>query len=118
MRISSALGDQTGCQTTGGGSPFHDARNDDAAADDNGVVEIDDDYDNEADLDVPSEDDEDPFRTGFSNFIPLDCTDSPVHMERKTEFKVPRSYGSRVEYTCKRNPNCTFELRASCRESY
>ncbi|KAH6827849.1 hypothetical protein C2S53_015190 [Perilla frutescens var. hirtella] len=39
-------------------------------------------------------------------------------MERKAEFKVPRSCGSRVEYTCKRNPSCTFELRASWRRSY
>ncbi|KAH6779231.1 hypothetical protein C2S52_010468 [Perilla frutescens var. hirtella] len=156
------------------------------------------DYADGADLDVQSEDEEEPFRTGFSNrtfhdftawihresginellsmlvptnqptsscneveleaedvrnwiipVIPLDCTDSPVvrdldhiideplrkgsvfytkedlydvvglwHMERKAEFKVPRSCGSRVEYTCKRNPSCTFELRASWRGSY
>ncbi|KAH6805621.1 hypothetical protein C2S51_030452 [Perilla frutescens var. frutescens] len=50
-----------------GGSPFHDAQNDDVAADSNGIVETDDDYDDEADLDVPFEDDEEPFRTGFSN---------------------------------------------------
>ncbi|KAH6758942.1 hypothetical protein C2S51_019177 [Perilla frutescens var. frutescens] len=183
---------------SGGGSPFHDAQNADVAANSNGVVETDDDYDDEADLDVPSEDDEEPFGTGFSNctfhdftswihregsinqllsmlvptnqpitsrsqvepepedvrnwiipVIPLDCTDSPVvrnldhvideplrkgsifytkedlyvavglwHMERKAEFKVPRSYGSRVEYVCKCNPSCTFELRASWRGSY
>ncbi|KAH6828879.1 hypothetical protein C2S53_016402 [Perilla frutescens var. hirtella] len=159
-----------------GGSSFHDAQNDDVAADSNGVVETDDDYDDEADLDIPSEDDEEPFGIKFSNctfldftswirregginqllsmlvptnqptasrsqvepepedvrnwiipVIPLDCTDSPVvhnldhvideplrkgsvfytkeniyvvvglwHMERKVEFKVPRSCGSRV----------------------
>ncbi|KAH6836285.1 hypothetical protein C2S53_001151 [Perilla frutescens var. hirtella] len=56
------------------GFPFHDARNDDAAADDNGVVEIDDDNNDEADLDVQSEDDDEPFRTGFSNCMFHDFT--------------------------------------------
>ncbi|KAH6760692.1 hypothetical protein C2S51_017641 [Perilla frutescens var. frutescens] len=35
MRILSALEDQTSCQMIGGGFPFHDARNDDTAVDDN-----------------------------------------------------------------------------------
>ncbi|KAH6783856.1 hypothetical protein C2S52_008815 [Perilla frutescens var. hirtella] len=193
-----AFYDATTTYYAGGGSPFHDAQNDDVAADSNGVVETDDDYNDEADLDVPSEDDEEPFGIGFSNctfydftswirregginqllsmlvptnqptasrsqvepepedvrnwiipVIPLDYTDSPVvrnldhvideplrkgsifytkedlyvavglwHMERKAEFKVPHSCGSRVEYVCKRNPSCTFELRASWRGSY
>ncbi|KAH6785280.1 hypothetical protein C2S51_037735 [Perilla frutescens var. frutescens] len=127
-----AFYDATSTDYAVGGSPFHDARNDDAAADDNG-----------------SEDKDEPFGTGFSNFIPLDCTDSPVvrdldhiineslrkgyvfytkedlhvvvklwHMKRKAEFKVHCSCGSRVEYTYKCNPSCTFELRASWRGSY
>ncbi|KAH6758991.1 hypothetical protein C2S51_019226 [Perilla frutescens var. frutescens] len=58
-----AFYDATTTYYAGGGSPFHDAQNDDVAADSNGVVETDDDYGDEADLDVPSEDDEEPFGT-------------------------------------------------------
>ncbi|KAH6833618.1 hypothetical protein C2S53_018682 [Perilla frutescens var. hirtella] len=164
-----AFYDATSTDYAGGGSSFHDARNDNVVADDNGVVETDDDNDDEADLDgginellsmlvstnqptsssnqvKPEAED---VRNWIIQIIPLDCTDSPVvhdldhiideplrkgsvfytkeyiyvvvglwHMERKAEFKVPRSCGSRVEYTCKRNPSCTFELRVSWRGSY
>ncbi|KAH6802051.1 hypothetical protein C2S51_033497 [Perilla frutescens var. frutescens] len=58
-----AFYDATTTYYASGGSPFHDAQNDDVATDSNDVVETDDDYDDEADLDVPSEDDEEPFRT-------------------------------------------------------
>ncbi|KAH6823845.1 hypothetical protein C2S53_013100 [Perilla frutescens var. hirtella] len=66
----------TSTDYAGGGSLFHDARNDDAAVDDNGVVETDNDYDDEADLDVPSEDDEEPFGIEFSNYTFHDFTAS------------------------------------------
>ncbi|KAH6833612.1 hypothetical protein C2S53_018338 [Perilla frutescens var. hirtella] len=193
-----AFYDATSTDYASGGPIFHDAQNDNAAVDDNSVVERDDNNDDEADLNVQSEDEEEPFEIGFSNCTchdfttwihregginellsmliptnqhasfhnqvepevedvrnwiipvrPLDYTDSSVvcdldhvideplrkgsvfytkeylyvavglwHMKRKAEFKVPHSYGSHVEYTCKRNPSCTFKLRASWRGSY
>ncbi|KAH6835721.1 hypothetical protein C2S53_019384 [Perilla frutescens var. hirtella] len=132
-----AFCDATSTDYTCGGSPFHDARNDDAAADDNGGFSNCTFHDFTAwihregginellSMLVPtnqptsSRNQVEPEAEDVNNWIipviHLDCTDSPV---RKAEFKVPRSCGSHLEYTCKRNPSCTFELRASWRGSY